>query len=534
MVDLILVNGDVQTLDSKGTQAEAVAVRNGRIAAIGTTAEVKGLTHSKTEIIYLKGKTVLPGFIDAHNHMTMFGLLLSEINCQDGKIKSIAELLDEIACRTKQKRPGEWISAWGYDDTKFLEKRHPTRWDLDRFASEHPVVCKRTCGHMMVVNSKALELAGITRETPDPPGGEISRDANGEPAGMLKETAQDIIKKAMPEPGTDTLREALKQAGALYNKEGITSVHEAGAGFTIPGPSEVRGFQSALIKGDLSVRVYMMVYTELLDELIQLGFHTGFGNDFLKIGCFKMFLDGGIGGKTAAMEEPYEGDVTRGIIYESEESLTEKMRKAHQAGFQLGVHAIGDRALHVLLNAYEKILLEYPRQNHRHRIEHFTLSTPSIIERARKLNLLPVPQVGFIYYLGESWIENLGQHRVQDAFPLRSLLEAGFLPPGSSDRPVIPGNPLRGIEAAVLRRTFAGRTIAENQAVSVDQALRMYTNYGAYASFEEDRKGSIEVGKFADLVVLGSSPYQVLPQEISSIPVELTIVDGKVVYQSHA
>lgn len=531
-MDLILVNGNVQTLDQAGTKAEAVAVLGGKIVAVGTTSEIKNMANLKTEIIDLKGKTLLPGFIDAHNHMVMYGLRLSEINCQDGTIKSIADLTEEIANRNNQKALGEWIIGWGYDEAKFKDERHPTRWDLDRGAPDHPVVCERTCAHMLVVNSKALELAGITRETADPPGGEITRDGNGEPTGMLKETAQDLIKKIIPAPSVDQIREAIKQAGIIFNREGITGVHEAGTGFTVPGPYEVRAFQSALQNGDLSVRVYLMVYTELVDELAELGFHTGFGNNFLKIGSFKIFLDGNITLKTAAVEKPFEGTTTTGIMRESEESLTEKMRKAHVAGFQIGVHAIGDRAINTVMNAYEKILQEHPRHGHRHRIEHFILSSPSIIERAKELELIPVVQPGFIFYNSEGWIKNLGEERVnQQAYLLRNLFEAGLLLPASSDRPVIPGYPLRGVETAVLRQNFTGRVIAAEQTISVDRALRMYTNYPAYASFEEDIKGSIEVGKLADLVVLGASPYMVEPTEISSIPVEMTILDGKIVHQ---
>ncbi|MFZ5634243.1 MAG: amidohydrolase [Bacillota bacterium] len=531
-MDLVLFNGDVHTLDRAGTQAEAVAVRNGKIAAVGSSPEIRNMANAKTEVIDLKGRTLLPGFIDAHNHMIMYGIKFSDINCQDGTIKSIAQITEEVGRQAKQKPPGDWITCWGYDDAKLLEKRHPSRWDFDRVAVKHPVVCHRACNHVAVVNSKALELMGITRETPDPAGGVIERDVSGEPTGILKENALNLVKKAIPTPGVDRMRKAIKQAGAVYNREGVTSVHEAGAGFAFPGPNEVRAFQSALQHGDLSVRVYMMVYTELLDELVALGFRTGFGNDFLRIGSYKIFTDGGFGGKTAALEEPYQGDVTRGIISIPKESLIEKMRKAHRAGFQLAVHAIGDRAINMVLDAFEAILKEYPRLGHRHRIEHFALATPPIIQRAKKLNLVPVPQAGFIYYFGDSYIDYLGEDRIMHVYPLRSLLEAGLITPLSSDRPGIPGYPLRGIETAVLRETYTGQVVGLNQAITIDRALRMYTNYAAYASFEEERKGSIEPGKLADFVVLGASPFKVPPKEIASIPVELTIVDGRIVYRN--
>ncbi len=529
-MDLIFINGDVHTLDQAGSQAEAVAVRDGKIVAVGTTAEVGAKATAKTEVIDLKGKTLLPGFIDAHNHMVMYGLKLTDIDCQGGKIRSIADLTEEVGRRVKRLAPGEWIGGWGYDDTKLAEKRHPTRWDFDKVAPDNPVACDRICAHMMVVNSKALELAGISRETADPVGGEIFRDGSGEPTGVLKDTAGDLIKKIIPVPSVHKIREGIKQAGQLFNRDGVTGVHEAGAGFTIPGPYEVRAYQQAFHNGDLSVRVYMMVYTDLIDELAELGFYTGFGNDYLKIGSFKMFLDGNIALKGAAVETPYV-DGTKGLMRETEESLTEKMRKIHRAGFQIAIHAIGDRASNTVLNVYEKILQEYPRRDHRHRIEHFILTTPAHIERAKKLAVIPVVQPGFIYYNAEGWIKNLGEERVEkQGYPLRDMLAAGLTPPASTDCPVIPISPLRGIETAVARQICTGRVIAAGQAITVDQALRMYTNYSAYASFEENIKGSIEVGKLADFAVLGASPYRVKVTEIASIPVLMTVVGGKIVY----
>ena len=529
-MDLILINGDVQTLDHAGNQAEAVAVQDGKIVAIGSTADIKCMAGIKTEVIDLRGRTVLPGFIDAHNHMVMYGLKLSEIDCQGEAIRSIEDLLEEICTRSKTKPSHEWIGGWGYDDTKFKERRHPTRWDFDKVAPNHPVACDRICAHMMVVNSKALALAGITKDTPNPPGGEIFRDSDGEPTGLLRDAATDMVKKIIPAPNVDKIRAAIKQAGALYNKDGITGVHEAGAGFTVPGPHEVRAYQRALYNGDLSVRVYMMVYTELLDELAELGFYTGFGNDFLKIGSFKMFLDGNIVLEGAAVDDPYL-DGTRGTMRETEESLTAKMRKAHQAGFQIAIHSIGDRATNTILNVYEKILQECPRPGHRHRIEHLILSTPDILQRAQKLQILPVVQPGFMYYNAEGWIKNLSEERVlRQCYPLKNMLKAGLVMPASSDCPCIPTNPLQGVEAAVRRQVISGRPLAVEQAISVDSALRMYTNHAAYASFEENIKGSIEIGKLADFVVLDASPYKVDSTEIASIPVEMTIVGGKVVY----
>lgn len=531
-MDLILLNGDIQTLDAKGSKAEAVAVSNGRIVAVGTTSEIRSLGDLKTEIIDLKGKTVLPGFIDAHNHMVMYGLKLSEINCQDETIQSIADLTAEIGRRAGKTPQGEWIGGWGYDDLKFAEKRHPTRWDFDKVAPDHPVVCERICAHLMAVNSQALKLAGITRDTPDPKGGQIFRDSNGEPTGILRDAAGEMVKRVIPAPSVAKISQGIKQAGALYNKYGVTGVHEAGAGFTVPGPYEVRAYQQALHNGDLSVRVYMMVYTDLIDELAELGFYTGFGNDFLKLGSFKMFLDGNIVMKGAAVEEPYP-DGTRGAMRDTEESLLEKMRKIHRAGFQIAIHSIGDRATNTVLNVYEKVLKEYPRPNHRHRIEHLILSDRAIIRRARRLSVLPVVQPGFIYFNGETWVNSLGVKRVmKQGYLLGDMLEEGLVVPASTDCPCIPVNPLQGIEAAVRRKVYTGRDIMPEQAVTVDQALRMYTNYSAYAAFEEGIKGSIEVGKLADFAVLGASPYKVAAKDISSIPVEMTIVDGKAVYSA--
>lgn len=532
-MDTILINGNIVTLDSYGTTVEAVAIQDGKIVGLGSNHMIAALADKKTRKIDLRGKTVLPGFIDAHNHMIMFGLRLTAINCFDGPIASIADLKAEIARRAVTANANEWITGWGYDNEKFSEKRHPTRWDFDEAAPHHPVLCDRICAHMLVVNSKALQLAGITRDTPDPVGGIIYRDANGEPNGLLRDTAMNLIKKIVPIPAVDTIKEAIVKASAIYNTYGITGVHEAGAGFTIPGPYEVRAYQQAAEEKLLTLRVYMMLYPEHVHELLNIGLKTGFGNEFLRIGSFKMFLDGNIVLKGAAVDAPY-ADGSTGATTETQESLNEKFLQIHRAGFQIAIHSIGDRATRMVLTAYENAQRTYPRHNHRHRIEHLILSTPQILQQAKKLEVLPIIQPGFMYYNGETWIASLGEERVnRQGYLLRNMIEEGLSLAGSSDCPCIPAAPLKSIEAAVRRKVVSGRQLAPEQALSVDQALRMYTNNAAYASFEEDIKGSIEVGKLADLVVLDHNPYRVLPNEIGGIPVAMTIVNGRVVYESN-
>lgn len=528
-LDLVLQNGIIYTMEEQMPTTAMVGVKGGRIASLDQK-EIKPLITSKTEVVDLKGKVVLPGFIDAHCHILKHGLNLSNVDCSYPNIKSIEDIKDKIAERSKSLPKGKWIIGWGYDDSKLQEKRHPSRYDLDDAAGDHYVVIVRTCAHMMVANSKALKLSNIDRDTADPKGGKIDRDSSGEPTGLLRELAQDLVNKVIPPPSFSDLYQALTLASDEYVRHGITSIGEAGVGLTTGNLLEIEVFQAAWKQSNLLLRVYLMVMYDFLDELIKLGIQPGFGDEYLRISSIKMFLDGGFGGRTACLRRPYEGSQNdAGILYFEQEELDSKVLRAHAAGFQLAIHAIGDKAIENVLNSYEEALKIHPRIDHRHRIEHCGLCTPDLMERIKKLNIIPIPQAAVLYYLGDSFLANLGE-RVRWAYPLKSWIGRGLIPAGSSDSPVVPVMPMMGIYSAVNRQTISNAPIVPEESLTVREAIKMYTTYAAYASFEDTLKGTIKPGKYADFVVLEEDPFMVQPNYIKNISVAHTIINGKTVY----
>lgn len=529
--DLVLMNGKIMTIDKDDSIEEAVAIKNGRIEAIGKNHEIRQFIGNRTRVIDLVGKAVLPGFNDAHNHLVESGLNLAELDCRTPPIASIEEIIQLVRDKASKVEPGTWIKGWGYDHTRLRERRHPSRMDLDRAAPHNPVLVRRTDGHMCVVNSRAIEIAGITKDTPDPPGGHIVKDPQtNEPSGLLQETAQNLVKERIPPPTLDQIKEAIRLACQIYLAEGITSTQEAGV-----GPEEIRAFIEMQKSGDLPIKVYMMLKVDYLKDILKLGIYSGFGNDRLKIGPIKIFMDGSMGGRTAALYSPYENDSSAyGILRQSQEELDEQVKVSHGAGFQVAIHAIGDRAIDMTINAIERALKENPRGNHRHRIEHCGLATPQLRKRIRDLGIVAVPQPTFIYALGDSFEANLGVERMGSTYPMRSFIDDRILVAASSDRPVVIGSPLVGIWSAVNRQTANGNTLAPEQRISASEAIRLYTINSAYASFEEDKKGSIEPGKAADLAIISSSPVDVPSERIRDLKVETTIVDGKVMYQASA
>lgn len=528
VLDLALANGTVYTLDKDIERTNMVGVANGRIVTIGEEATKPYIT-SKTKKLDLTGKVVFPGFIDAHNHIIRYGLNLMTVDCSSPNNKSINDILQKIKDMANKLPEGQWIIGWGYDDSKLKEKRHPTRWELDSVAPNHPVAITRICVHLMAANSRALELAGVTENTSDPEGGKFDRDEAGKLTGVVRELAQEHIKKVIPKYTLADICNSIKLAANSYIKEGITSIGEAGVGFTTGNSLELEAFQLLKNSGDLKLRTYLMIIEDFLDQLIELGIKTGFGDERLKIGPVKMFLDGGFGGRTAYLKAPYQGSASdRGIVYVNQKELNEKVLKVHKAGFQLAIHAIGDQAIENALNAIEAALSKYPRENHRHRIEHCGLCTPDLMKRLKKLGVLPVPQPPFIYYLGDSYFDSIG-NRVRWAYPLKTYLSEGICPAGSSDRPVVSGAPMTGIHAAVNRETIRGIVIAPEERISVLEAIKMYTKYAAYASFEENIKGTIAIGKLADFAILDQDPFKVEAKHLKDIKVVNTIIGGEIV-----
>jgi predicted amidohydrolase YtcJ len=535
--DLLLVNARVITMDPARPRATAVAVAGGRIAGVYDGAP--GV--SAAEVIDLRGATLIPGFHDAHNHMVGFGLSLSEV---DLRVGDLDELYDRVAAGAAATPAGEWVIGAGYDQSR--TGAHPHRDVLDKIAPDHRVWLKHTSGHMCVVNSLVLRDIGIDAQAPPVDGGRVAVDAAGRPTGLIEERAQELVGRlALPVP-LATLTDAVAAAGEHYLREGLTSVTEAGVGGGWVGqsPVELAAYVAAREQGRLHVRTELMVVSDAFHPVgahpadgvetgIDLGMRTGFGDDWLRLGPMKIFTDGSLVGRTAAMSAPYDGEPgNRGYLQGDAGRLAETIIAAHQAGWRVAAHAIGDRAIDLALDAFDAAASRYPRRDTRHRIEHFAAARPDQVARAAALGVIPVGQGRFASELGDGMLASAGPGRQSWLYRQRSLLDAGLVLPGSSDRPVATGAPLLGIHDMVNRRTASGAPFNAAEAITAEEALRAYTWGSAYASKAEHVKGSIEVGKLADLTVLSEDPTAVSPDRIAALEVIATIVDGQLRYSA--
>jgi predicted amidohydrolase YtcJ len=529
--DLVFLKGTVLTIDDARPHAEAVAVLGNRIVRVGANEEVRAEIGPGTQVIDLAGRTLLPGFNDNHTHPISYGLALGLIDARPATVPTLVGLQDAFrAAASSGNGRGDWLLARGYDDSRLDVRRHPTRDELDAATGGHPAFLTRTCGHLGVANSAALARAGITRDTPDPEGGQIDRDPHGEPTGLLRETAMRLVQDQIPHSSRAQMKDALRAAGARFLAHGITSVGEA----AIRTSDELAAYQELARAGELPVRVFtMMLIDDTLDALAALGLRTGWGDDWLRIGPAKLFQDGSGGGRTAAMTTDYVNDPgNRGITIYDQDGLNARFRRAHAAGFQLAAHAIGDRAIAMILDAYELVLSESPKPDHRFRIEHCGMCTPEIIDRLARLEVIAVPQPNFIHELGDSYIRNFTAEQLACSYPNRTWFDRGILAVGSSDVPVVDCDVLMNLRSAATRLTATGQRMGAEQAVTIDEALRMFTINGAYASFEERSKGTIAPGKLADLVVLSGDPRAVAPEDLPSLRVEMTMMDGRVAYEA--
>lgn len=523
---LVLLNGNVVTMDRARPRAEAVAIWGDRIVAVGGRDEVARLAGPATTKVDLGGRTVVPGFIDAHSHPAGSGLMhLTRIDCDLRSIDAIQAAVRERAARTPA---GEWVVGFKYDDTKTRDGRPLSRADLDRAAPNHPVLIEHRGGHTAYCNSAAFRLAGVTAATADPPGGKIDRDERGEPAGRLAETAVGLVERHVPVRSTPADRQAgVKLISQMLAKAGITSVHDASASV-----ADFRAYQDARAAGELGTRVYVLVYANEIDRIIAAGLRQGSGDDWVRLGGMKTVCDGSISERTARLAEPYVGRPTDfGILVNTPEQLWPQLEKAHRAGLQIGVHANGDVGIDLVLDLYERLQREAPRTDPRFRLEHCTVVTPELVRRIAALGAIPTPFSTYVYWHGEK-MKEYGAERLDRMFALRSMLDAGIRPTFASDYPPGPFEPMMGLQSMTTRTDMKGTVWGGSQKISVDEAIRVATVHGAWASFEEDRKGSLEVGKLADLVVLGRDPYREPPESLVSIPIERTMVGGRWVYEA--
>jgi predicted amidohydrolase YtcJ len=527
--DLLLVNGRVLTMDPANLDVSAVAIRMGRVVYAGDDAAAKTMAAPESPVIDLAGRTATPGLNDAHAHPMSVGFALLDLDLSPERNAGIADLQALVRDAVAVKSPGSWILGRGYDDARLAEGRHPTRADLDAVAPDHPVVLIRMCHHIGAANSAALRLAGITRDTPDPDNGRFDRDEHGELTGVLREGALTLVRAAIPEPDEAAMMAALQAGGREFLRQGVTSTVEAG----IRDSCELRAYQRLREQGKLPVRTYlMMMLDETLDDLVSLGIRTGFGDEWVRIGPAKLFSDGSIGGRTAMMHAPYEGQPdNHGLWMMPPEELKAKVRRAHDAGFQVGIHAIGDAAIDLVLDAYEEAQRANPRPDARHRIEHCSIVDDRILGRIRDLGTIPIPGTSFLRHFRDAYVNNLGEWRIGQAYGMRSFARLGITAAASSDAPVVPVNALAGVQTMVTRRDILGRPCNPEEAISLEDALRAYTVNGAYASFEEGMKGMLRPGMLGDVTVFETDLFAVDPDELAAVRVDCTIAGGEVVYE---
>jgi hypothetical protein len=486
----------------------------------------------------LAGSTVIPGFDDSHMHVLSFGLTLSQVDLSPAAAPDIAAIRTAIEEASHSAHGSDWVLGRGYNQNMLAEQRHPTRFDLDPVSGGHPVALWHTSGHIMSCNSRALELAGISGDTPDPTGGEIERGDHGKPTGVLRETAMDLLAVAIPQPSLELAVQAILRASRELAREGITSATDAATGHGDSPDFEIGAYRAALGYGQLLTRLTLMpqiryvVPNEGGRARSVRELDAGDQPEWLRIGPTKIFSDGALTTRTAAVSTRYLNSGGNGILTWPLEDLERLIRSAHGAGWQIATHAIGDRAIRLVLDAYRAAAGETPRSDARHRIEHCTLIDRNDVQAFPELGIVPVLQPEDIACLGDAYPAAVGLERARNNSPVSWFQKAGAHIAFSSDRPVTPGHPLMGVKAAMERRTASGADLGVEHRVSAEQAIRYYTHGSAFASFAEKDRGVLAPGFLADFVVLDRDITQVAPEEVASTRIVMTVVGGYTAYEA--
>ena len=536
--DTIWLNGTIVTMEGDQT-AQAVAVLDDNIVAVGTDAEVGPLAGSQTRVVDLQGRTMTPGFYAAHDHFPGSGrVAVTQVDLNSppiGAIENMDELVAALGDRARDLPEGQWISGRGYDDTLLAEQRHPTRADLDRASTTHPIYISHTSGHLGVANSLALELAGVTRNTPNPEGGVVRKDPDtGEPDGVFEESG-GMVSRLVPPPTPDQTMESYRVAVQDYVEDGVTTAVIAGG-----GRGTLAGLQRARDAGILTFRIITMMSRGSPGQPTAAetgGIISGFGDTHLKIGAIKIIQDGSNQGYTGYFTEPYhtpfKGDPDyRGYPRRSRDDLVTMVKELHEAGYQIAIHANGDAAIDDVLYAFREAQREFPRRDARHRIEHCQMVRRDQLDAIAELNLSPSFFVGHVYYWGDRHRDIfMGPDRAAGISALRSSIDRGIRFTVHDDTPVTPVNPLQLVWVGVNRLTKSNQVLGPDERITPLEALRTVTIDAAWQNFEEGIKGSIAPGKLADFVVLSDNPLTVDPTEIRDITVLETIVGGKTVYE---
>jgi predicted amidohydrolase YtcJ len=526
-MDMVFRGGRILTMNPAQPEVEAVAVRDGHIVAAGSSDEARAAlgSSSRYEEVNLNESTLLPGFIDGHAHLSMFGMQLSGINLKE--LRSIREIQEAVARAHANSADDGWIRGIGYNDFFLAERRHPTRWDLDEVSPDRPVILTRTCGHIAAVNSVALRAAGIDEEEPNPPGGRYGRAEEGSLNGVLYDAALDRIQ-VVSRPSDEEMKTYLARGSQGWASAGITAFTDAGG-----PPGYLKVLTDAVEDGLVLQRVEAMVWNGLgvrqLDSFLPSQIRTGFCVGALCIGAAKVMVDGSSSGPTAATREGYAIDPQdHGILYMSLNELERTLGQAAEVGFQLTTHAVGDRAVEFSVRAISRVGVT----RRRNRIEHCAMCAPDLIPPMKDATITPVGQARFLYEFGDGYVVNYGEERGAHMFPFRSWIDAGLRPVGSSDSPVADYRPLRGMAAAMDRTTQGGRVLAPEECITVEEALAMYTTNAAWVSHREGEVGMIKPGFRADLAVVGGDVTRLSPSGLAEAPVRLTLIGGEVMWHN--
>jgi predicted amidohydrolase YtcJ len=531
--DLVVFNAKVYTVDSRTRRVEAFAIRDSRFVAIGTSAEMRALAGKSTQTYDAKGMTIVPGFIDCHNHAPGNVLLYEVIvgNPYVVEFVTIQSIVEKLRAKAQQTPPGTWIEGFFFDDTKVKDNRQLNLHDLDLVSKDHPVVVEHRGGHTGYYNSKALEMADVNKSTPNPPGGTFDRDADGNLNGRVTDRARSVFAKVgkratyMPEQTAQRNRDGLAYISKQFVRYGVTTVHHEGG--------DLLALQQVRERGDLLHRVSYEAQGRVLESMIAAGIETGFGDEWIRFGATSEHtVDGSFSERTMALSIPYPGvnPPYKGNVTETQADLNTWIERVHRAGIQVNCHANGDVAIDMVLTAVERAQKLYPRADARPKITHCTLINDDLIGRMKALNLVPAAFTSYAYYNSDKF-HFYGEDLMKRSMAYRSFLDAGIVAAAGSDFSPGPFDPRMAIQGMVTRTGWNGETWGANQRVSVEEALRINTINGAYNSHEESIKGSITVGKLADFVVLSDDLFTVPHDKIKDLEIVRTVVGGKTVYQ---
>lgn len=533
--DLILRDGRIWRGREDGF-CEALAVWQGKVLATGETERIMELRGPDTEVVDLEGRFACPGLIDNHLHLIATGLVMGWVDATPEAAPTLDALLAAIRERAAETPRGGWVLARGYDQVRLDTGRHPTRDDLDRAAPDHPVMLKRACGHVTVANSRALELAGITESTPVPDGGVIGR-SGGRLDGLLAENAQDLISAALPPVPTEELVAAIERAGRHLLSFGITSCMDAAVG-QMAGMREIQAYEMAKLSGRLPVRVWLTLLGDpegsIVEECWSAGLISGAGDDMLRVGGVKLFLDGSAGGRTAWMKAPYRNEPDNtGVQMLPTQQVEAMVRDLHDRGYQMVCHAIGDAAIEQLVAAYEKALEANPDPDRRHRVEHCGYTSPEMDARMQAAGILPAPQMAFIHDFGDSYVSVLGEERGLRSYPMGTWTRMGLRPSTGSDSPVCSPDPFPNLHAMRTRRTVKGTVMDAGERLTAEEALQAYTEHGAYSQKAENVKGRLVPGQWADVAVFDRDLLADPPDALLEGPrCLLTLLGGRVAHDA--